>query len=190
VNYVLGKPTSSGGGNTKFTEALDELPSISGFDLVQKVLIVADNDTSPAREFAAVVAAINATADIIGPPPSRFAAPPAPLIKAGANPGVVVMMLPWTGVLGSLSTTCLAAAYNAAPNIAACVDTLAACTGADKWTEAKRVKMKLHSLIASSHEPKPNLSPAYVWSENTNLVPLNDPVFSQISNFLRAFPTM
>jgi hypothetical protein len=185
VNYVLG---STRGGNTKFTEALDELPAIPGFENVEKVLIVADNDLDPVAAFNGIVTAITTTSPIIGPPASRYVAPPAPLTKAGASPSVVVMMLPWTGMAGSLSTMCLAAAMNAAPAIAACVNALASCTTADTWPATTLAKMKLRALIASSHRAKPELSPAYVWSEGTNLVPLSDNVFDQVAGFMSTFP--
>ena len=85
---------------------------------------------------------------------------------------------------------CLEAARNAAPNIANCVDTLAACTGADTWTRSKQDKMKLSAILAYSHQKEPNISPAYVWSKNTNLVPLTDPVFDPVVAFLQSFPTL
>lgn len=187
VNYVLGV---SRGGNTKFTEALDELPAIPGFQNVQKILIVADNDLNPTTAFTDVVTAITATAPIIGPPASRYVAPGAPLTKVGANPAVVVMMIPNIGIPGSLTTMCLIAAVNAAPAIAGCVDALATCTAADTWPSTALAKMKLRAIIASSHRPKPELSPAYVWSETTNLVPLLDGVFDDVAAFLTNFPAL
>ena len=150
-------------------------------------MIVADNDVNPPVEFANIRAQIMATAPIIGPPASTFVAPNAPLMSAGVNPEITVLMLPWTGVIGSLSTMCAQSAWNGAPGIARCVDALATCTGADKWPITKLSKMKLRALIASAPIAKPDLSPSYVWSENTNLVPLNDPIFDQVKAFLRAF---
>lgn len=185
VNYVLG---DTRGGNTKFTEALDELPAIPGFQNVQKVLIVADNDLDPVAAFDEIKVAIDATTTIIGPPASRYIAPAAPLTKVGVNPAVVVMMIPWTGTIGSLSTMCLTAAENAAPTIAGCVNALATCAAADVWPVTTLAKMKLRALIASAHRAKPELSPAYVWSEGTNLVPLTDSVFNQVAAFLAGFP--
>jgi hypothetical protein len=187
VNYVLGE---SHGGNTKFTEALDELPAIPGFEKVQKVLVVADNDLEPTRSFNDVVAAIAATEPIIGPPASRFVAPPVPLTKAGENPAVVVLMMPWTNVQGSLSTMCATAAMNAAPLVARCVNAFANCTGAAGWPMTTLAKMKLRSLIAARHKAQPDISPAYVWSKGTDLVPLTDATFNQVANFLSAFPNL
>jgi hypothetical protein len=187
VNYVLG---SSRGGNTRFTEALDELPAVPGFQNVQKVLIVTDNDLDPVVAFNEVTAAISLTASIIGPPASRYMAPIAPLVKAGANPEIIVMMMPWTGMIGSLSTMCLAAAENKAPDITVCVNALATCTAADSWPITTLAKMKLRAIIASSYRAKPELSPAYVWSERTDLVPLSDSVFDQVASFLASFPAL
>lgn len=187
VNYVLG---TVHGGNTRFTEALDELPSIPGFEKVTKILIVADNDLDPVVAFDRISADITATAPILGPPASRFVAPAVPLVKAGTNPEIVVLMLPWTGMKGSLSTMCALAARNAAPAMATCVDAFATCTGAGQWSITTLAKMQLRALIASAPMAKPDLSPAYVWSKNTNLVPLSDPVFDQVKGFLRSFPTI
>jgi hypothetical protein len=189
VSYALGTSSATGGGNTRYTEALDALVVLPGFDKVTTILLVVDCDVNHTVEFSRVVDAINATAPIFGPPASRFVAPSSPGVKAGVSPGLVVMMMPPNGPIGSLSSMCWAAARNATP-LAPCIDALATCTGADRWSESKLAKMRLHSLIASTHERKPNLGPAYVWSENTNLVPLSDPVFDDVETFLRNFSTL
>jgi hypothetical protein len=49
--------------------------------------------------------------------------------------------------------------------------------------------MKLRSLMSAAHQDDPYLSPAWVWREGTDLVPLTDPVFAQVVDFLRNFPT-
>lgn len=189
VNYALGLTSSTGGGNTKFTDALDAIVAVSGFNNVLKVLVVADCDDNPAQEFQRTCSEINAAAAIIGPPRSQFVAPGAPSTVAGANPEVAVLMMPPNFVAGSLSTMCWAAAKNANPVPAACVDAFAACTGAVNWTPNKLAKMKLHALIAGTYQAKPNLGPAYVWSlrPDPRLVPLTDPVFDDVEAFLRAF---
>ena len=192
VSYALGVSTTTGGGNTRFTEALDAIVAVPGFEKVSKVLVVADCDDNPVGEFQRVFAEINAAAAIIGPPPSRFIAPAAPNTKAGANPAVAIMMMPPNYSPGSLSTMCWTAARNANPAYVACVDAFAACTGANGWPPNKFAKMQIHSLIAGTYRSKPNLSPAYVWDERPDprLVPLTDPVFDDVEAFLRNFPNM
>lgn len=188
VSYVLG---AAHGGNTRFTQALDELPAIPGFDLVERILIVADNDLDPVASFSALANQINATAPFKGPPAGRFLAPTAPQIKSTGTPPIVVLMLPWTNVVGNLDTLCLEAAMaNALAPIPACVDEFARCTGADQWSPTALAKMKLRSFLSASWQANPYISPAYVWSMRTNLVPLNTPSFAPIINFLRQFPTI
>ena len=175
-------------GISHLTDALDELPSIPGFQKVEAILIVADNDTNPAGAFAEVARMINATADIT--PGQRFIAPTVPGAKAGANPAIVVMMIPQTGVPGGLDNICLTAAMNKVPTIAPCVDAFARCTGADTWPATKQGKMKLRSLISAAYSDNPYLSPAWVWRDGTSLVPLSDSVFDSVASFLRDFPTL
>jgi hypothetical protein len=187
VEYVLGEKH---GGNTKFTDALDELVALPGFDGLEKILLVSDNDLDPTQSFQGIAAAIQATAPIIGPPPRRLIAPAVPLVKVGADPAIIVMMLPWTGQVGSLTTMCLTAATNAQPTNANCVDDLAICTHADMWPVTTLAKMKLRALFASTHRAAPDISPAYVWSRGTNLVPLSDPIFDQVETFLQGFASL
>ena len=176
-------------GISHLTEALDELPSIPGFQNLRAILIVADNDSDPAVAFARVTTMINATAEILGPTNRRYIAPLVPLTKAGTNPVIVVMMIPLTDVPGSLDTMCLTAAMNGAPTIAPCVEAFAKCAGADTWPITKLGKMKLRSLISAGYRDNPYLQPAWVWRDGTSLVPLPDHVFDNIASFLSNFPT-
>jgi hypothetical protein len=50
--------------------------------------------------------------------------------------------------------------------------------------------MKLRSLIAAAYKEDPYLSPTYVWSDRTDLVPLGSDVFDVIADFLRDFPAL
>lgn len=195
VNYVM---NGNHGGNSRFRDALDALVAKPGFQQVQKILIAADSDfpappgASPRNSFTDVVAQIDSTAPIIGPPRSKFAAPAAPLQKAGSNPSVVVLMVPWPGTPGNLDTMCLTAARNHSNSaFVSCVDSFSQCVGADQWaSESARTKMKLRCHLSASWKDDPAISPTYVWSKNTNLVPLTDPVFSSIVGFLRDFPNL
>ena len=188
VNFVLG---ITHGGNTRFADALNALTAVPGFEQVERLLIVADNDVNPATEFQAVVNAINAAAPILGPPASRFVAPPTPQVKAGGAPYVVVLMIPWTNVAGNLDTMCLAAAMaNAPAPMPNCVNDFALCANVQHWPITSLAKMKFRSFLAASWQTNPYISPTHVWSNRTNLVPLTDPTFNGIVDFLRRFPTL
>jgi hypothetical protein len=46
----------------------------------------------------------------------------------------------------------------------------------------------LRSLLSAAWVDDPYISPTYVWYHQTGLVPLSDPTFDQVTNFLTAFP--
>jgi hypothetical protein len=175
------------GGASRFTEALNALPALPGFSNLKNIILAADNDSDPNTSFANIVNAINLTEEILGPPARRLLAPHAPRIKSQSVPCITILMLPNSGVPGNLDDICYVAAANKRPGIASCVDTFAACTSADQWSPNKLIKMKIRSLIAGSWRNDPSLSPTYVWSENTDLVPLTDSVFDDVSTFLSQF---
>ena len=168
------------------TAALNALPAIPHFPKLEAILIVADNDSDPSEAFKKVQKLIVATADIA--PGQRYAVPKVELEREGANPVMVTMMLPWTNVNGALDTLCFASASNKRPAIAGCVDAFSKCSKANGWPDTKASKMKLRSLMSAAHVDDPYLSPAWVWREGTDLVPLDDPVFNQVEAFLRNFP--
>lgn len=185
--FVAGSPPGRDGIDY-LTRALDALPGIPFFSQLEAILVVADNDSDPPAAFAKIQRLINDTKDISTH--HRYIAPTAGLTRAGANPKIVVMMLPWIAKPGALDTLCLTAASNAAPAIAACVEEFSKCAKTDAWPITKMGKMKLRSLIAAAHIDDPYLSPAWVWREGTGLIPLSDHVFDQIEAFLRVFPTL
>jgi hypothetical protein len=170
------------------TAALDALPALPHFPQLEAILIVADNDGNPQGAFKKVQDLIAAAAEIS--PGQRYAVPPTELARNGARPVMVVMMLPWTNVNGALDSLLYISAANKRPAVARCVDAFAKCTKSDVWPMTKLAKMKLRSLMSAAHHADPYLAPAWVWSEGTDLVPINDPVFNQIEAFLRNFPAL
>jgi len=178
-------------GISYLTPALNALPGVPGFDTtLEAILIAADNDGDAVASFSNVQTLIGGAAEIS--PGKKYAVPPAPLRKGGSGPAIVVMMIPWTGVLGALDTLCHDSASSKRPAIAAAVDVFASSVGvndANGWSITKQHKMKLRSLIAAAHMRDPYLSPTYVWSDGTDLVPLDNNAFDDIADFLRDFPT-
>jgi hypothetical protein len=100
------------------------------------------------------------------------------------------MMVPWTGVPGSLDTMCLTAAVNQVPTLGEQVEAFALAAGVNQWSVTKRGKMKLRSFISANYMTNPYIPPAWVWREGTSLVPLSDPVFNQVASFLADFATL
>jgi hypothetical protein len=183
AGFIAGAP-SGRDGIDYLTPALDALASVAGFAQLEKILIVADNDGNPQGALQRVQQKINATA--VFQQNRRYVAPAQEQVTAGANPSITILMLPWSGQAGALDTLSLTAARNKEPTIAACVDAFAICVNTAGWTAPREDKMKLRALISAAYND-PYISPAWVWRDGTNLVPLNDPVFDQVETFLRTF---
>jgi hypothetical protein len=168
------------------TGALNALPALPTFyTKLESILIVADNDGDHAKALRTVQQYINEAVDI--GPGHRYMAPTTPQVTVGANPAVTILMLPWTALPGALDTLCLAAARNKEPAVATCVDAFETCINPVDWGPQKVAKMKLRAHISAAYPTDPYISPAWVWRDNTDLVPLNDPVFDQVEQFLRVF---
>lgn len=157
-----------------------------GIEKASSILIVSDNDDNPIDSFQKVCTMIENA--------EGYAVPQKPLTVArngSSSPPVVVLMVPWTGEIGQLETLCLRAMRNRWPEIAACVDAFTQCTETDKWPRGKEERMRLRSMITSICRKDPNTSLQHAWSDNRpDLIPLNDPVFDQITGFLKGFDTL
>jgi hypothetical protein len=182
--YIAGAPPGRDGVDY-LTGALNALPALpTFFSKLKSILIVADNDRDPATSLKKIQRYIGAAIEI--QPGVRYAIPAAEQTAAGANPTITVLMLPWTGTPGALDNLCLAAAQSKEPAIAACVDSFERCINPIGWEPQRVAKMKLRAHISAAYSD-PYISPAWVWRDNTNLVPLTDAVFNQIETFLRGF---
>jgi hypothetical protein len=182
--FVAGAPPGRDG-ISYLTEALNAIRSVPNFARLKGILIVADNDANPTDAFLNVQNLINASKDIS--PGIRFVAPTTELVSAAGNPAITVLMLPWTRTPGALDTLCLAAASSKEPQIARCVNAFEACLNPTGWDPQKIAKMKLRTHISAAYPTDPYIAPAWVWRDQTDLVPLNDPCFDQIDAFLRSY---
>lgn len=99
-----------------------------------------------------------------------------------------MLMLPWVDIPGSLETLCFSAMCGAHDGLEDCVRGFGKCTGVDTWDDPpKQSKMQMQCGIASLCRTDPNSSLAYVWSKAKEIVPLDSPVFDQVSDLLAAF---
>ena len=161
--------------------------SWEGFYQLNHIVIVSDNDEDPNASFDNVCAQI-ANSNPEATPPVVYGVPDQPLkMEAGTPSTISVLMLPWTGEKGNLELLCLEAASNAANPIAVCVDQFALCTGVDAWPGTKQSKMKLNSILASQNKKDPMIGLGNVWRDNRSLIPLTDPCFDRIADFLKGY---
>lgn len=166
------------------TQALDALPALTGFESIKRILIVADNDTSPSDSFKKVCDLIGSAGPLGNG--AQYGVPQRPQTYAGTGPEIIVLMLPWTDEPGALETLCYQASMNACPKETGCVEEFAKCSNIESWESPTKIaKMKLHSLIAVFHKRNPGLTPRRVWDDIPKAVPLEDTVFDNIANFLQ-----
>ncbi len=180
-------------GNTAFRDALDSLVAVAGFDQLRAIIIATDSDRNPSESFTAIRDQIARTSDILGPPTRRFPVPAAPQVLAQGSPAIVVLMVPSPDRPGALETLCLGAASTTVPQLAACLADFVHCSGADQWLNSiKRDKMRFRAFIAAGNQADPEISPARFWSDGTGhpLIPLDQPEFDSIANFLRDLPAL
>lgn len=176
---------SSGIGELK--KALDALPALVGFQSLKRILIAADNDTTPSDSVRRVHQLIEATQSFGEGRRYEIAQTPLTDTEDSADPKIIILMLPWKDMPGALECLCYEAGKRARPNEAGCVEQFAECAGVTSWTTPTKIsKMKLHSLIAVTYQKNPGLSPAYLWSDMPEAVPLSDKSFDQIADFLRS----
>lgn len=142
------------------------------------VLIVADNDGMPASRFQDVQNQIRLAG--YAPPES----PRQPKAQESKLPPIIIFMLPWDSSQGCLETVCLSAAANANPRQLECVDSLMQCVGVSEWDLAKSEKLRLRAYLASVCKTDPNTGLQYAWSRSETLIPIDDPCFNQIAEYL------
>jgi hypothetical protein len=170
----------SGGGNTRFRQALDAFGVIPGFDDLEAIIVATDADDDPTVAFANAQEQIRRTA-------RGLVAPPAPLVEGSGRPLVSVLVVPWVDEPGNLETLCAVAAAAAFPRAAHCADQFEACTGVAAWPVAKRSKVRLRSILSSAYQRNPDLSLARLWRTDPGLVPLGHECFDRIANYLGTF---
>ncbi|MFI4934293.1 MAG: DUF3226 domain-containing protein [Caulobacterales bacterium] len=173
-----------------FPELLEAIPAWDGVAALRHLIVVADNDADASASFRKVKDFLrNARPDT--DPPFTYGIPDRAMVRAPGTPATTtIMMMPKRGNRGCLETLLLTAAEKAsasAQRATACVDTFVTCAGVDAWSSSKQAKMRLHSLIAATYKKNPALSLSQVWTQAPDLIPLNDPCFDPIADFLRRF---
>jgi hypothetical protein len=117
------------GGRGDFTRVLNYLPILGGFDQVEAILLISDNDESPDTSFGEVVQAVQ-RAEEFGEPRRKYPVPTRPREKAlGNSPTIIVYMVPGPDQPGNLETWCLDAARHTHVPLIECIDDLATCAG-------------------------------------------------------------
>lgn len=171
-------------GNSRYQEILLALTVAPGFSGLAGILVVADNDLNPANAFQRVRRQIQDAGGYAVPDAVRTP------VRSEQFPPIAVLMVPWDETVGCLETILLEAVSAATPDLAACVETYAACSHVDVWNEIERAKMKLQSLTSAICRSDPATPVSFAWSRPEQIIPLSQPCFNRIDDFLRAFPAV
>ncbi|HWB61777.1 MAG TPA: DUF3226 domain-containing protein [Chthoniobacteraceae bacterium] len=172
-------------GYSGFERRLAALKTETGLDNRRAIILVADNDDLNDKFFLKIRDQISSA--------GGYGVPSAPLELVSGDeriPPIAVLMLPWADEPGCLDSLCLQAACNQRPHYVACIEQFVTCVKALDWPISSLHKLKLRCLLSSACKQDPNTPLVHVWKSNRrdeNLVPLNDPCFGRIVEFLRSF---
>ena len=172
------------GGLDKLGWLLRGIRTWRGFERVTDILVVADNDTDPATNFARVRRQVTE---------AGYPVPDAPLLVAEATGDNLprrmrILMLPWADRPGTLDMLCLGPARAAEPALAACAEAFAACArAAGRDHDARRDQFLLRALLAAAHPRDPRLGLGQVWQRAPGLIPLAHADFDPIAGVLADF---
>lgn len=169
------------GGNSKFGTWLNTAFKVPAFKKnVKAVLVVSDNDSNGMASFEALQRVLTAAQGFPIPRADRTVA------KAEGFPSIVIFMLPH-GELGSLETLCLGPAYGKWP-IEASLNQFFDSSPAKDWNPSKQAKMRLQCMIAANCKQRPEAGFSGLWWQDEEYhLPLGDPAFDDISEFLAGF---
>jgi hypothetical protein len=168
------------GGWQKFGKYLFEIQVNASFEVVRKILVAADNDN------------LNRFSEIQGQV-SRggFNVPAAPLETIATNglPDIAILMIPFDGSIGNLETFCLPAAYTRWPELQGPLSNYLNASCADTWDDRKQAKAKIQCLISATCQEDPTAPLSRLWTQMPEEyhIPVTDPCFDNITEFLRRF---
>lgn len=145
------------------------------------VAVIRDADDDPADALLEAQAAFS----------DPYSAPAAPFLIEQEKNRTGIFLIPGNGKTGTLDDLLFSAI--AAPHRPAieCVETFHACSAwTAGWTNNKKAKMKMHSLVAAVCQDDPGCSLGFIWSKGAdNPVDISSPVLKELADFLKAFST-
>jgi hypothetical protein len=177
------------GGNSHWAAVMAAIVGTTGFETLNGLIVVADNDADPAANIRAVKKALRSAPKFTGPPARKITVPRSLMSKNRGNPIVAIVPIPGAGKKGTLENLCIQAA-DVSPKLIGCADQFLRCSGASSFIVTKRAKVKLRMLIAASHKKNPEITLSRMWDPrqgNPNLIPISHAVFKPIVDFFQNF---
>jgi hypothetical protein len=184
VRSIMGFQFEYADGKTNYERYLNGLQARTGFDNLEAILIVADNDETPDDSFRNVRVQLRKARL---PYPDRTLT----IARRSANVlAVAVMMIPFDGTQlfhGCLETLLLEAAGTRLGRESKCLDGYCDCIDTTRWARTSLDKMRLRCMLAAAWPDDPNISLQWALNPKKNLIPLDHACFNQIVEILRDF---
>jgi hypothetical protein len=175
------KRTSTSEGKEGIREYLGAFVGVKTAPILEAVALVIDSDTNPNGAFNSMNEAWE-FAELEGPTQ--------PFVVEQKTVVVAVFVMPGNGKIGTLEHLLLDAVFGRTPKTKQCLDDFAACVGGiDLWAANKQAKMRFSALIAATCKTNPYCSPAWIWGQSGNPVPIDGAEFSELADFLTTFST-
>ncbi|MCL4710149.1 MAG: hypothetical protein KJZ73_02795 [Pseudorhodoplanes sp.] len=176
-------PQDRYGGITKFKRAINGFRSENPrqFSALKDILIVADNDDDPAKNFALVSGQVN---QVFGACPAK---PLEAMARGADRPRITILMVPWTLEAGTLECLCKEASRDADTAIATHVDYFLANIRADQWIgETRKGKAWLRSYLAARCSD-PFVPLGTVFRDHRTALNINHSSLNRVAEFLASF---
>lgn len=173
-------------GNSAFKSSAIACLAITGFDAVNDILLVADNDGDPKKSFSEICAQIEA-ARTEGPLTRNWGKMTAVNTKATADPSLGCWLWPEINKVGCLETLLWQCIEKNHAKEAKCVEQALACSGANAWPQNKIDKAKMRCFFSIKCKKNPTVNLSLLWRDCPEIIPLEDKIFDPISDFLSAF---
>jgi hypothetical protein len=185
ANCDIGCPSVAGGTGTGRDAIPAYLKSVQtavqlGKANLQGLLVVADADGDATVSFNLMATALQ---------DANFPAPTTPFSVQGTPFRVGIFLIPGTGKTGCLEHILWDATIQGTPALAKCVDDFSVCTGGRiaAAPSNNKAKMRMSAVVAAHCTDNPWASPALMWSDAGNPVPINSSRFTEIGDFLTLF---
>lgn len=170
-------------GNTGFEKAIIGSETLRGFENVEHVVVVADNDDSPVNSFNQVNEQLK-KAKSERNIKRDWAIPIQPGVKTTGDPSVTIWMWPSAGEPGCLETLLWKIIKAKYQSTSLCVESALQCSGAHSWPISKLDKARVRCFISIYCKKNPALSLGYAWRDVPDLFALDNEEFDEFSQIL------
>lgn len=145
---------------------------------LEGIFVIRDADDKPEASFRL------AAATFCGP----FPTPKAAFVVEKGKKRAGVFLIPGNGKTGTLEHLLLEAVKVSHPEVIRCVDAFEACsTKTVDWSNNKKAKMRMNSVVAAFCKADPGCSLGFIWEKGEhNPLDVASPAFEELREFLAA----